>query len=86
MDVVLEMFFFFLGNSDFWFDIKELTWRSYIIAEILSITSQVELIDKKKFAKVVLYKNSKILVVHIAAWETIDIAIYLSQVTQIAAL
>ena len=48
----------------------------------------MKLIDKKEFGKVVLYKEFKTFVVHIAALETLlaKITIYFSQRAQIAAL
>lgn len=80
--------FFFLSNTDFQFDIREFTWRSYIATEILSTTSQVELIDKRKFAKAALDKNLETLVIYIAALEATevaDMAIHPSRIAQIAA-
>ncbi len=61
--------FLALSNTDFQFGIEKLNWRSYTATEVLSITSRVELIDKREFANVALDGNSEILVVHIAALE-----------------
>lgn len=47
-------------------ELGKLIWKSYTIAEILPITNQVELIDKKEFAKILLNKNFE---VHVAALE-----------------
>lgn len=39
MKVVLGISFFSLSNANFLFDIENLTWRSYIMAEALSTTT-----------------------------------------------
>lgn len=65
--VVLRMFFLFLSNANFQFSARELIWRSYISAEILRTARQIKLIDKYKFAKVALDKNSEIFIVYISA-------------------
>ena len=57
MEVVLGIFFLTLSNADIQYIEKKLTWKFYTIAKVLPTTKQVELIDKKKFAKVVLNKN-----------------------------
>ncbi len=55
MEVVLGIPFLSLNNVDVEFaKLKKLTWRLYTAAEALSTISQVELIDKKEFAKVVI--------------------------------
>lgn len=54
MEVVLRISFFFFNNGNFQLNIRELNWSSYIIAEVLSTTTKVELINKKKFAKAIL--------------------------------
>ena len=66
MEVVIGIFFLTLSYADFQFDSKKFTWRSYTAAEALPTTSRVELIDKKKFAKAALNKNSETFVMHIA--------------------
>lgn len=65
------MLFLSLNNANIDFDIKDLIWRSYTAIEALPTTSQVELINKKEFAKTARNKNFKIFVVHIAALVTI---------------
>lgn len=67
--MVLGTLFFFLNNADFWFNIKEFTWKSYIAAETLFITTQTKLINKKKLAKAALNENSKTFMVYVAALE-----------------
>lgn len=65
--VVFGMSFLFLSNIDVKFGIEELIWRRSIGIETISIVKQVELINKFKFIKVALDKDSKIYVVYIAA-------------------
>ncbi len=85
MKVVLEMPFLSFNNANVKFaELEKLTWRSYIVAEALSITSQVKLIDKREFAKVALDENSKTFVVYIAILEVMTI--HLSRTAQIVAL
>ena len=66
-EVVLGMPFLTLSNADVQFVEKELTWRSYTTTEALPTTKQVELIDKKEFAKAALDENSETFVVHVAS-------------------
>lgn len=84
MGVVLSMILLFFSETNIDFDIKDLFWRSYIIAKALSTTNRVELIDKREFAKMVLDKNLETFVMHISALEAMTI--HPSQATQIAAL
>lgn len=90
MEVVLEMLFLSFSNADVEFaKLGKLIWRSYTAAETLPTTSQVELNNKKEFAKTALDKNSKTFIVHIAtlvATETDGMKVHLSQVIQLAAL
>lgn len=67
---------------------QKLTQRSYVTAEALLTTKQIKLIDKKKFAKVALYKELKMFVMQIAALEMFlaRLIIYFSQKTQVATL
>lgn len=65
--MVLVMSFLSLSNTEVQFDAEKLTWRTYTIAEALSTTSQVELIDKKEFAKIALDVNLKTCTMHISA-------------------
>lgn len=67
MEVILIMFFLLLSNADVNFvNLEKLIWRSYNIAEVLSITSKIELIDKKEFAKKALNKNSETFIIYIS--------------------
>lgn len=54
-------------------------------AKALSTTNWVELINKRKFTKAVVNRNSKTFVVHLLALEATE-GILLSQAVQIAAL
>lgn len=65
VEVILSIFFLTLNNTDIQFAEKRLTNRSYTTAKVLSMTKQVELINKKKFAKVALNENSEIFVTYV---------------------
>ncbi len=70
MEVVLEMPFLSLSNADVKFaELEKLTCRSYTVAEALSTTCWIQLIDKKEFAKVTLDENSKTFVKYVAILE-----------------
>ena len=84
-EVVLGMPFLTLSNVNVQFVEKELTWRSYTTAEALPTIKQVELIDKKEFAKAALDKNSETFVVHIASLSLVP-GIYPDRKGQIASL
>ncbi len=70
VEVFLGMSFFSLRNAKFQFGAGKLIWRLYIAVEALHTTRQVELIDKKEFAKAAMEKNFEIFVVHVAALES----------------
>lgn len=76
MEIVLWMFYFFFSNIDIQFDTKKLIWRTYSIAEILSITSQIKLLDKKNIAKIALNENSETFVIYIAALKAMAIHLF----------
>ena len=59
--------FLTLSNADVQFIDNKLTCRSYATAETLPTTKQVELFNKKEFAKAALDENSKTFVIHIAS-------------------
>ena len=71
IEVVLRMPFLILSNANIQFAKKEFICRSYTTAEALPTTKQVELIDKKEFAKVVLDEEFETFVMHIADLETL---------------
>ena len=84
MEMVLSMPFFTFSNIDIQFAKKGLTWRSYTTARVLSTTKQVELIDRKEFAKAALNKNSEIFVTQVIFLA--PISIYPDKKAQIASL
>ena len=55
------------SNADVQFADKELTWRSYTIKEVLPTIQRIELISKKKCAKVALNKNVEAFILHMAS-------------------
>lgn len=65
MDIVLGLPFLTLNNANIQFMEKELIWSSYIISKALLITKLVELINKKKFAKIAWDENFEIFGVYI---------------------
>lgn len=73
MEVVLEMPFLSLSNTDINFDTWELTWRRSIIVEVMPMVKEVKLINKFEFIKAALNKDSEIYIGHIVTPETIGI-------------
>ena len=67
MEVVLGMFFFIFGSVDIQFAEKELNWRTYTIKKAFPTTRQVEIIDRKEFAKATLHENVEAFVVHVSS-------------------
>lgn len=78
MKLVLKIPFLFFSNTDFQFDVEKFTLRSYTIAEALPTTGQVELIDKKEFAKTVLNKTSETFIIYISALKATEGLIHLT--------
>ena len=78
--------FLTLSNADIKFAQKELTWRSYTVAEALLTTKRVEIIDKKKFTKAVLDENVEAFVVHVPSLNLNSMPIYLAREAQIPLL
>ena len=85
IEVVLGMLFFTLGNFDIQFAEKKLIWKTYTTKEALLITRQVEIIDQKEFARVVLNKNIEVFVVHVSSLGS-KITIHLAKEAQLALL
>ena len=85
VEMVLGMPFLTLSNADVSFLERELTWKSYTVDEVLSTIKQVELIDKKEFAKAALDAESETFVVHVAALEAplAEMPIHPSQTAQV---
>ena len=86
MDVFLGMSILSLSNAEVQYDMRNLNWRIYSIAEALPKTRRVELIDKHKFARAALDEYSETFVVHVAALEAHELAIHPSQAPLLAAL
>ena len=74
------------SNADIQFNTENLTWRTYSTAETLPISRQVEMIDKYKFARAALDKNSETFIVHVAAKEALELAIHPCRTFLLAAL
>lgn len=75
MNVILEMFFFSFSNISIQFDIKSFNYKTYIITKTLPIARLIKLIDKYKFAKTALDKNSETFIIYIVALESLKPAI-----------
>lgn len=72
------MFFLSFSNVDVYFaNLEKLNYRFYTIAEALSTTIWVELINQREFGKVVLDKNWGIYVIYMAAQNISEAIIYL---------
>ncbi len=85
MEVSLKMLFLTLNNIDIEFiELEKLTWKSYITAKALLTINRIEIIDKNKFAKTALNKNSEIFVIYVSALKAT--MIHISWAGQIAAL
>lgn len=77
IEIILKKPFPTLSNIVIEFiKLEKLTQKTYIVAEVLPITSRVELINKKKFAKVALDENSKTFVIYVAILE-VSMAIFI---------
>lgn len=63
--VMLKALFLALSKVNISFLAWQLTWKSYIVAKALPTTKQIELIDKKEFAKAVLDENSETFVIYV---------------------
>ena len=86
MKIVLAILFSTFSNSNVQFVEKELTSKSYTIAKVPSTTKRIKLINKKKFAKVILNRNSEIFIVHLASFNLALISIHLDKKAYIAFL
>lgn len=62
---MLEISFLTFSNTKVLFTERELIWRFYITFETWPTTKRIELIKKKKFAKVAIVKNVKVFIVHV---------------------
>ena len=77
--VILRISFLTLSNTDIQFAKKKLISRSYIAAKALPTTKQVELINKKEFAKVALDENVEAFVIYVTFLSLSSISIYLAK-------
>lgn len=75
MELVVQITFLSLSNSDLEFGFKKLIWSSYIIFETLPKVKKVELINRPKFAEIVLDQNVNNFVIYVAALEAQQAAI-----------
>ena len=86
MHIVLVMPFLSLRNADIQFDMENLIWRIYSIAEALPTTRQVQLTNKHKFARAILNKNSQTFIIDVVGVYTLEVAIHPSRAPLLAAL
>lgn len=82
--IVLIKFFFFFNNANFQFGIEKFIekfiQKFYIIIVALSTMQKMELIDKYKFVKAALNKNSEIFIVYMSSLKSKKIIIYVYQI------
>lgn len=85
IEMVLEIPFLILSNVNIQFDTKSFIWNSYIRFETWFTIKEIELINKHKFVKTALDKNSETFVIHVAVLDTFKLAIqiYFSQTGQV---
>ena len=62
---------------------KTLTWKTYTTNEALSITEQVQIIDKKDIIIAALDANNKTFVMHVAIWEQEKMLVHFKRQAQI---
>ena len=86
MKVVLWMSFLAFSNADIQFLTESFTWRSYSTAKALSTARWAEYINKHKFAKAALYKNSETFVVHVAVLKALKPFVHLFRAPRPTAL
>ena len=85
-EVILEMFFLKISNTDVSFNKGTLTWRTYTTNEALPTTEQVQIIDPKEFIIAALDVNSETFVMHVAIWEQEKMPVYSEKQAQVGAL
>lgn len=69
MNVILEMFFLSLSNTNIEFEVERSTWKKYTITKALPTTCQVKLINKIEIAKAMLDEHSKTFVIYMVMLE-----------------
>ena len=82
-EMILEMSFLKLSNTNVSFGEKILSWKSYTTNEALPTTKQIQLVDPKKFVIAALDADSKTFVVYVAIRKQDKMAIDLDRKTQI---
>ena len=65
-EMILEIFFLKISNTNISFGKKTLIQKSYITIKALSITKQISIVDLKKFVIAVLNTNSKTFIIYVA--------------------
>lgn len=75
-DIALGMSFFTLSNLEIDFIYCNIYWKTYIVAKILLITRQVELIRMKKFIAITLDLEDRTFIVHIVSISSTDSDVY----------
>lgn len=76
---MLEILFEIFRNADMIFLERKLICNFYTTTKVLLTTKQIELFNKKEFAKAALYAKSKTFLVYIAVLEASKILIHLLQ-------
>ena len=84
-EVVLEMLFLKISNTDVAFGERTLTRKSYTTNKALSTTEQVQLVNLKEFVIAALNADSKTFVMHVAICEQEEMAMDLNKKAQIKA-
>ena len=84
-EIILEMLFLKISNTDVSFDKKILTWKTYITNKTLPITKQVQIINKKDFVIVTLDADNKTFMMHVTIWEWEGMLVYSERQAQIKA-
>lgn len=83
IEIVLDIPFLSFNKTDIDFELKALIQRKYSATKAFPIISQIQLIDKYKFARVILNENLVTFVMHVIVLEAIKMTIYLFQTTQV---
>ena len=71
LEIVFEMLFLTLNGADIDFSGRGLWWKTYTIEKAFPTIRHVQLVDKKKFAAVVLDSESETFLVHIASLSSV---------------
>ena len=85
MGIILSMPFLMLSNANVQFVDIKLSWGFYITTKALPTTKQIELINKKKFAKTILDENFETFVIYVASFN-LALRISPNRAAQIASL